>query len=124
MIPTLVVDALAAYRLTRLVTADTLLARPRDAVVRWSYGRQDRRHLTLTTPNTDEPHVGDWAEMAIADEADAPKLANLVTCRWCTGVWVAAGVVAARRLAPRWWGPVADLLAVASGAALVAGLEQ
>ena len=32
-------------------------------------------------------------------------------CAWCTSAWVAVGVVAARRLAPRVWGPVATALA-------------
>jgi hypothetical protein len=68
--------------------------------------------------------VGDWAEMAMADEADAPKLATLVTCRWCAGVWIAAGVVLARRVAPRQWAPVAEVLAVAAAGTLVAGLER
>lgn len=117
MIPPLqlVVDGLAAYRLTRLVTADTITEAPRDAIVRRAYeaaGVADRKH----------PDVS-WSELAMADD-EAPKLATLVTCRWCTGVYVAIGVTVARRVAPRLWGPVADMLATASAAALVAGLEQ
>ena len=109
------VDALAAYRLTRLVTADTITEPPRDQLVKWAYGHAgvaDRKH----------PDVS-WSELAMADD-EAPKLATLVTCRWCTGVYVAIGVTVARRVAPRWWAPVADMLATASAAALVAGLEQ
>lgn len=115
VIPGLVVDALAAYRLTRLVTADTITEGPRDAIVRWAYRRAGRPFMA----------DGDvsWSEIAMADD-DPPKLATLITCRWCTGVWVAAGVVVAREVAPRWWRPVRDGLAIASAAALVAGLEQ
>ena len=77
MIPVLVVDALAAYRLTRLVTEDRITAPLRDRV------------------------PAGWAS-------------ELVGCSWCVGVWAAAGVVAARRLAPRAWTPVAEVLAVAA----------
>lgn len=115
VIPALVVDALAAYRLTRLVTADTITEGPRDAVVRWAYERAGLLDVAADGAS--------WSEVAMADD-DAPKLATLVTCRWCTGVYVAVAVVAARRLAPRAWAPVADMLAVSSAAALVAGLED
>ena len=43
---------------------------------------------------------------------EPPKLARLITCRWCAGVWIAAGVVGARSLAPRAWTPVARALAL------------
>lgn len=122
MIPGLVVDALAAYRLTRLVTADVIANRPRDEVVAWSYRRAGRAAELGDWPhNPDAPRP---SEVAMADEDKAPKPAVLVTCRWCSGVWIAAGVVAAREVAPRWWRPVRDGLAIASAAALVAGLED
>lgn len=115
----LAVDALAAYRITRLVTADVLTAGPRDGVVRWAYRRAGRE--AIEQPMPDVP--GAWSEVAMADE-DPPKLATLVTCRWCTGVWVAAAVVAARRLAPRWWAPIANVAAVAACVALIAAAED
>lgn len=83
MIP-LAVDALAAFRLTRLVTTDRITAGLRDRV----------------RPDT------------LAGE--------LVRCSWCTGVWVAFGVVAARRLVPKVWAPIGDALAVAAVVGLVA----
>lgn len=111
-------DALAAYRLTRLVTADVITARPRHAVIRWAYRRRLDRELL----------DGDLEGMVEADMAEgpdvAPKLAVLVVCRWCTAVWVAGGVVAARCLTGQVWGTVAAVLAVAAAATLLAGLEQ
>lgn len=124
MIPALVVDALAAYRLTRLASADTILVGPRNQLVRWAYLHSDYPLSPADRHLLDLGDANAWAEQAMGDEADAPKLASLVTCRWCTGVWVAAGVVLARRFAPHQWQPVAEGLAIASAAALVAGLER
>jgi hypothetical protein len=112
----LLVDAVAAYRLTRLVTADDITAPIRDAIVEWSYDRLPDVEVERSGGET-------WSDVAIADP-DAPKLATLITCRWCTGVWVGAGVVAARRLTPRAWQPLAEALSLAAAAALVAALEE
>lgn len=84
----LAVDALAAYRLTRLVVEDRIADRPRDA---------------LTTRSV------------FADD--------LLSCRWCSGVWVSAVVVAARVTCPRVWAPVGRALALSAVAGLLAGLE-
>lgn len=115
MIP-LLLDALSAYRLTRLVTADVILDGPRDAVVRWSYA-----HRSGADPA--EAERGGWADFAMTDP-DAPSLATLLTCRFCAGMWVSLAVVAARRLFPRAWPPLAEALAFSAGAALLAGLED
>jgi hypothetical protein len=113
-LPDLVTDVLAVHRLTRLVTKDTLLHEPREAIIEASYT------YTVRLP----PNFETWAELAEADGPDAPKVATLITCRWCTSVWLAAGVVALRRLIPGLWGPMAQLLAASSVSTLLAGLEQ
>jgi hypothetical protein len=46
-------------------------------------------------------------------------LSDLLACYWCTGMWVAAGVSLARTVAPRQWGWVARMLAVAAAVGLV-----
>jgi hypothetical protein len=82
----LVIDAAAAARLTRLVVSDfgpPPWARLRDGA---------RRRLRAS-------------RFAAWDEA--------LDCGWCTGVYVAAGVMLARRVAPRGWAPVARGLACA-----------
>lgn len=115
MIP-LLLDFLAAYRITRLITADTILDGPRDAVVLWAYAHR------FGADRTEAP-MGGWAEYVMED-ADAPPLATLVICRWCSGMWVGFVIVAARRLFPRAWPPIAEALALSAGAALLAGLED
>lgn len=117
----LVVDALATYRLTRLVTADTILHGPRDRIVEAAYAGVGRAEYVRSQYAPDAP--GDWSEIPPGDPY-APKLASLVTCRWCSGVWVAVAVVALRRLAPRWWAPVAEALAISSAAPLLAAIED
>lgn len=122
MIPALVVDALAAYRLTRLVTADVLTKDLRGLVIEEAYARAvlpEGEFAELI----DQAARDGWDDVVALDD-DPPKLATLVTCRWCTGVWIAAGVIAARRVIPRQWAPVADMLAVAAAAALIARAED
>lgn len=114
-----VTDALSAYRLTRLITADTILDGPRDALVRWSYERQGRGDDGPSMPSV----PGAWSGWAMDDDR-APKLATLATCRWCSGAYVSAAVVIARRRFPRQWAPIAEALALSAGAALLAGLED
>jgi hypothetical protein len=64
------------------------------------------------------------AEALVEAEDDPPRLATLVTCRWCAGIWIAAGVGLARSVAPRAWSPVARALALSAGAVLLARLED
>lgn len=115
MTPTdVAVDMLATHRLVRLVTADVITQTARDRLVGWAY----RRH-----GDTGQAPASGWADYAEADP-EAPKLATLLTCRWCASVYVSAGVVAARRLAPVPWGYVARALAASSAAALLAAVEE
>lgn len=119
----LVVDALATYRLTRLVTEDTITERARGEIVAMAYGYDDREERGWEA--TGQPVSEYVAEHRMeAGPLAVPKLADLITCRWCAGMWVALGVMVARRVAPRAWAPLAKALAFSSAAALVAGLED
>jgi hypothetical protein len=84
----LLVDGLACARLTRLLRQDTITAPLRSRLV----------------------------ERAVASGRFG--VVELLSCPWCTAVWVAGGVVAARALAPRAWPWAARLLAVAQLAGL------
>ena len=107
----LLVDCLATYRLTRLATADVLTEGARLAVLR----------RTGVTPTEGGPTSS--VDMVGAME-DPPKAATLVTCRWCAGVWIAAGVTVARYVVPDLWRPVARGLAASAAAVLLARLED
>lgn len=128
-VPTLCIDALAAYRLARLVTKDVITEDLRDAVVRGTYSNADdeghpmevRYAAHARQPKT--PSGASWSEYAEHD-GGAPKVATLVTCYWCAGMWISFGVIAARRWAPGLWDPLARVLATSAVAALTAGLER
>lgn len=106
------VDALSCYRLTRLVVADDLTAPIREKVIRWAYSR--------TGVDLDVPDVTQHAQ----NDRNAPRLAQLWSCRYCASVWTGAGVVLARRFAPKAWEPVAMVLSLSSLAALISTLED
>lgn len=114
----LLLDAAATYRLTKLVTHDTLTTEARDAVIRGAYRRQGVDEEALADEAGDLNRLGAWADDVVPNDPDPPKLATLVTCPWCAGVWVAFGVAIARRLAPRSWAFVAEALALAAAAGL------
>lgn len=48
---------------------------------------------------------------------------ELLTCPWCASIHVAAGVGLLRALAPRFWRPVARLLAISSVVGLISERE-
>lgn len=77
----MIIDALAAFRITRLLITDQITKEPREAFQEWCL---KGRRL---------------------------KLLELSQCPWCAGMYVAFGVVAARRIAPRAWDPIAKALA-------------
>jgi hypothetical protein len=109
---TLLVDVLATYRLTRLVTAD-VIAEPARRAVLHRVGAEQPSELEDAT-----------AQEIVDSLKRPPRLATLVTCRWCAGIWIAAGVTIARRFVPAAWTPVARGLALSSGAVLLARLED
>lgn len=111
------VDALATFRLSRLVTADQLTAGQRERIISWAYNRNGTRPVTAAL--IDQGGVGGWVDH-VENDPDAPALAYLITCGWCSSVWVGAGVVLARRWFPRLWGPVAEALALSAVAGLIA----
>jgi hypothetical protein len=110
----LLIDALATYRLTRLATADVISEPLRSSVV----GR-----VMGSAIDPSGAHGPATALEAVEAVADPPKVARLITCRWCAGMWIAGGVVAARAMAPKAWRPVGRALALSAGAALLARFE-
>lgn len=91
---TLLVDAVATYRLARLVSADAITEPIRNRIIFKRNG---------------DPR--EWWE-------------ELLGCRWCVGIWIGFGVMAARALLPEVWEWPAYALAIATAAPLLAGLED
>lgn len=115
----LLVDALACYRLTRLVTADEIAEPLRARWIRLAY----RIEEGFPIDDRREPDVGESWQDVVEQDPQPPKLATFIVCRWCTGMWISLGVIlVARRY--RWWPALADALACSAAAALVAGLEE
>lgn len=112
-----IIDALATHRLARLVASDTITQPVRDRLIMYWYARRGDRQARQGLPI-------DWTGRALRDGPDAPKLATLITCRWCSSIWCAFAVVIARRLSPRAWAPVARLLAFSSVAGLLGVWEH
>lgn len=83
-------DALAVYRITRLITEDTLTEPPR---------------LLLQAELKRRGHI---------------KLAYLLGCPWCSGFWVAVAVGLVRWRAPRAWQAVRWPLAMSAAAGVIA----
>lgn len=116
----LVVNALAAFRLTRLWVADMLppLPRMRDAVERWATERwapdkalerhEETRHADpmaisresggVLSPAHDDPDRALLTTWSLY--GGTPPLAYLVTCAWCSGYWISLGVFLAATLFP------------------------
>lgn len=105
-----VIDALAVARLARLITADTITLPWRARVIRYAYDKRDGSQID---PVSDQA----W-QHTVENDHEPPRLAELITCQWCSSIWAAAFVVAARRACPRVWDPLARVLA----ASMVTGL--
>lgn len=126
------VDALAAYRLTRLATADVITRPLRARLIALAYERREQqtfgdgriRYDPLYRAHGQPPLTEAELDGLPENDDDAPKLADFVKCRWCAGMWISGFVVVARRYAPRVWDPLARALALSAAAALIAGLEQ
>ena len=89
----LVLDALATYRLTRLVVEDEVT-------------RPVRERVWATRP----PHES--------------RLGYLLTCPYCTSVWVGLGVTLARRFAPRAWSLAASTMALSGVVTIIEDRRQ
>lgn len=87
----LALDALAAFRLTRLIVDDAIIDAPRDAI----HARLDRGGPV------------------------AAKIAEGLDCYWCVGLWVAVAVAAGRSTAA--WRAARYPLALSAATGILAG---
>lgn len=121
----LIVDLLAAYRLTRLATTDTFP--PILAARAWLL----RRYPDENTQFGDSEVVDGQTETGVRVVplslgwwiAERPHwLGELITCPWCASMWLAAGVVLVRDFAAWRW--IALVLAFSAVAGLLSTWEK
>jgi len=106
----LIVDALAIFRLSRLVTSDTILDRPRNWLLRRWPGADTEFHdsevervegegaaYTAVRGRPVTP-VPEWSPRLWV-VVEPHWFGNLISCVWCVSVYVAVVVVALRA----WW---------------------
>lgn len=102
----LVVDAVACYRLTILVTRDTITSPARE----WLRARA----YPDTLPEG-ASRIYLWGHPASPRPwmmATRRWVHELVTCAWCSSIWIAAGVVALTATVPLVWQYPAAVLAL------------
>lgn len=122
-----VVDALAVYRLSRLVTTDTFppIKAARDWVLlRWPSATDD--YAEAFTSDIGPVNAAGRPVFRERDTwwASEPHwLGELVTCIYCSSVWVAAGVLALR-VYWDWWTYSALLLALSAAAIIVSSISE
>lgn len=117
------VDVLAVHRLTRLVTDDDITQPARDRIIAAAYEPVYWQAQKIITESSIDIYAeGGWQQIVDID-LHPPKIATLITCRWCASIWITLGLVLLVRRR-RWWPPIADALALSSAATLLARLED
>jgi len=107
-------DILAVHRLTRLATKDSITSPWRSRLIAAAYGSPD-------AARREADHEEDWHRKLALDD-NPPKLAELLTCRWCMSVWIAGAVMLVRHTRP--WRVLRYLLALSSASTLLAQIED
>lgn len=98
---TLLVDALAVWRLWRLAAHDSILDRPRDQLRDWAFRRARE-----------------------AGRTGIPPTVTLLACPWCLGFWLSLAAVITRRYLPAAWNVIRDIAAISSLVGLLDTLEE
>lgn len=133
----LIINALAAYRLTRLWVSDAIPPLPRlrlwiedRASDLWGPNRRKAASLQKDPVGRYEEYPG-GSDQREADEKTrrlydhTPPLAYLVTCYWCSGFWISLFVVLlASLLPPVVWAIPAAALAFSAVVGLLASITD
>lgn len=133
---TFIIDALASWRLARLLTEDTLpvIKKSREWIWRrfppvghylddddWKLAGQETAYRwwkLFGVNHCTEVRVNAHGTQAIVVEAH--PIGELIGCPHCVGVWLAFGVAGMRRFLPGFWDPMAKILATAAVTSIVA----
>jgi hypothetical protein len=106
----LVVYALCVFRLTRLVTTDTISDSLREAIRQLATGTFIRwkRHGAVAYAETRETLRGPWSAVF-----------SIVTCDWCSSVWISAGCACGWIYGRSWFNFVAIVFALSAVAGVL-----
>lgn len=127
----LLIDLLAVYRLTRLITKDTLLQEIRWWILqRWPNEGTEFPANIVTDINKANGALANGLPVFRSTKEDEDgdsiwlplrtyKITELLECPWCASYWVAAIVVALRTFIPTPWGYVAVTLAFSALVGLI-----
>lgn len=85
-----VLTCLATYRVTRLLVVDKITEGPRTTLYTWLC----TRHMSRDTPDYMRERVALLSNIAHGVTKE-PLLAYLITCVWCSSVWVGGLIVLA-----------------------------
>jgi hypothetical protein len=95
--PVLVVVLLATYRISLLVTHDTLTERPVKAAQAWLQRRKHPDARDAANPLVHE-------DVLLQRASDPHLLVKLTDCPWCVSFWIGAAVAGTGWLwGDRWW---------------------
>ena len=107
-----VIYAGCVFRLTRLVTADTITAPAREWLRAKSHEDQVRTVLDHGNERV-ETRVGEVPGLVLV-------IWRWATCSWCASAWIAAGCVVGWVYAASWFNLVAAVFDLSGAAALIA----
>lgn len=108
--------ALAVYRITRLVTEDSITASLREWLRGHAHEEQIRQWTEAGNPRT-ETRIGERRGVTLA-------LWKLATCSWCVSLWIAAGAVLGFIYAASWFTYAMAVFAFSAVAGLIADRWQ
>lgn len=118
----LIINALAVLRLTRLVTADAFpFGVLRLRITDWANERWGPLRRLAGPLGGPLPHGGDAVKLNAYD-GQAP-LGYLITCPWCSSIYLGAGVAAVASTGT-WWLWIATPLALSAVAGVVASITD
>lgn len=119
----LLADALATARLTRLITTDAITRPARARLIIEAYALAGDLPTASRIDEALDSGLCTAADDEVLSAECPPPVAKLLTCSWCTSIYVGLGVVLARRVAPRLWNPMATALAMSEVAGILATHE-
>lgn len=106
----LILLSLASFRLTRLIVYDKITAFLRKPFFEETEEKNEKGEIDIYIIPRKKGFRG-W-------------IGQLLSCYWCTGVWMTMAIVAASYFIPFWSAPIIVVLAVAGLAAIIETIVQ